>query len=173
MAETTQPKPRFPWSVPWAKDYTNWPQFPPTQITSLIYHDYWDGPLTGLCVVEGRKELCWYRIIESWEDLNVFPKDEHGDIPEDFEPDWRRRYLVHALTHEQADSYLKQHHEFMRRVGRHPPSQAAYEKHVGALPDDVVTSETRAQYFSEQEKSPFELNAPVTEQAVLGWYEVK
>lgn len=73
------------------------------QVRVLWHADFWDGPINGLCQVDGTK--CWF---ELW-------ADDEGDFPEPAE----RRFLVLQLTPQQLAEEERWHDLFRQKVGTH------------------------------------------------------
>src|SRR5580698_1129869 len=88
--------------------YQTLPRLP--NMKKLWHHGYWDGALSGVCEVDGKK--CWFEKIEEWLDNNDYPED-------DDEPLWYRRFLIVQLTTEQFQEIEKCHNKFRRMVGTH------------------------------------------------------
>lgn len=72
-----------------------------TGVQVLWFGDYYDGPLDGLALYDGREY--WF----------IAVADEHGN-PEDQR--WRR-YVLHAISDEQVQAEWVEHREFVAVVG--------------------------------------------------------
>jgi hypothetical protein len=66
--------------------------------------DFQDGPLSGLCEVDG--EVCWFDCID--EEVKGGPRNKHVV----------RTLQVYRLTEEQRDAEVKRHLCFVENVGR-------------------------------------------------------
>ncbi|MEU4339564.1 hypothetical protein AB0F59_33830 [Micromonospora lupini] len=72
-----------------------------TDVRMLWFADYYDGPLDGLALFDGREY--WF----------IAVADEHG-VPVDQE---RRCYVLHAISEEQAQAEWADHRDFVAVVG--------------------------------------------------------
>lgn len=83
------------------KDFTG-------SITILWHHDYWDGPKTGVAVLNG--ELVWFQ--------------DRKDIWDSEEQDWAvSKWNVYQMTPEQLSEVFRRKHLFMKHVGPHTVNQ--------------------------------------------------
>lgn len=130
----------------------------------LLHHGYYDGPLSGMCEVDGQK--CYFEFLDQWSYSNKWPEDDEDD----FEPPWYRRFLIYRLSDEQLAAVEKRHEKFRRMVGKH--SSYINGKREGWFEyTDTITLETVKQYYEEaKHEAPLNLD-PVSPDCVLGWYE--
>lgn len=129
----------------YSKSYLSFPQL--FNFKKLWHISYWDGPINGVCEVDGNK--CWFEVIEMWIDNNSYPEDD-----DDFEQPWSRRFLITKLTDVQFE-YQKNNHEKWEKM--------------------KVAPDTLAQYYAycktEEYKNNYISPVPLTEDCILGWYE--
>lgn len=132
-----------------------------TILKKLWQHDYWDGVISGVCLVNN--EPCWFETIEQFED---FP-DEYDS---NFEPPWYRRFLVWKLTSEQFAAIKERHEKFRRMVGAH----TTYDdngKSLDRFIDGTVSQESTEQFYRESSLRSFPDYNPVSEDQIVGWHE--
>lgn len=143
--------------------YQSFPKLP--EWRKLWHGNYWDGPLSGMCLVNG--ERYWYECIEEYHDNNPYPSEEEYDAG--WEAPWYRRYLIWKLTDEQQAIIDARHEKFQRMVGTH----CDYDEngHRGNFHyNDTVTPETFKQFYAESKlEKPIDITP--TEDRILGWYE--
>lgn len=87
-------------------DESNYPDIS-AQVQLTWACDYEDGPLSGLCTIDG--EVCWFDVVD-WE---VKSDKNTKDRPE------VRLFQVYRLTPEQQDAETERHLCFVENVGRH------------------------------------------------------
>lgn len=98
-----------------------------------IYHfDYWDGPISGLCLVNNKKY--WYQLTEHYDDYNYVP-DCDSEEYDDFEMPWSAKYILINLSEEQVNESEKRHVKFINMVK-----------------SENATPESRALFYKQQEK---------------------
>lgn len=142
--------------------YQNLPKIP--EMRKLYHLGYWDGPLSGMCLVDGQKYF--FECIEEWLDNNSYPEDD-----DDFEAPWYRRYLLWRLTEEQLTSLEERHAKFQRMVGRHTDYDEN-GKRCNFVYNETITPETVAQYYKEAKEETTVISMePVSNDMILGWYE--
>lgn len=142
------------------ENYQKLPQLP--TMRKLWHSNYWDGPLSGMCLIEGQKY--WFECVEEWLDNNSYPEDD-----DDFETPWYRRFLIWKLTDEQQATIEARHAKFQRMVGTH----CDYDEngHRGNFHyNDTITPETFKQFY-EESKLESRMDITPTEDRILGWYE--
>jgi hypothetical protein len=142
-------------------------KFPQLQEMRKLWHSgYWDGPISGMCLIDGQK--CWFDLIEEWSDNNHYPSETDG-VDADWEQPWYRRYLVWKLTDEQQAEIERRHAKFQRMVGTHcdyDDSGSRGHFHY----NDTVTPETFKQYYEESKlEQPMDLTP--NDDQIIGWYE--
>lgn len=141
-------------------NYQRFPKLP--AMRKLCHFGYWDGPLSGLCLIDGQRY--WYECIEEWLDNNNYPEDD-----DDFQAPWYRRFLIWKLTDEQQKYIDERHAKFQRMVGMHTDydenGQRGYFHY-----NDTVTPETFKQFY-EESKLEKPLDITPTDEQILGWYE--
>jgi len=86
----------------------NFPQASRDNVHMLWHTDYWDGPLSGLCIWNGEKY--WFH--------NVF--EEHFEAREDHQCSQQNRYYcLFMLTPQELQEKEYWHGEFRKYVGNH------------------------------------------------------
>lgn len=118
------------------------PRLPATEVTLLWFDNYWDGPLSGLCVFQGREHYFW-----------CFAEAGESELAR-----WYRRFSVHELSPEQLSNEKKWHELFREKVGTHwEPG--------GKLKPQELHHEF---YDAYKKRTPphYELNCPI-----IGWFE--
>lgn len=146
----------------------NYQRFPKLPEMRMLYHlGYWDGPLSGICLIDGQKY--WFECIEEWRDNNKWP-DENDPAYEDFEPPWYRRYLIWKLTDDNLAEIEARHQKWQRMVGMH----CDYDEN-GARKffhyTETITPETVRQYYEDAAKLP-KLDLTPNEDQIIGWHEL-
>jgi hypothetical protein len=112
----------------------------------LWIHDYWDGPLSGMLVYNGK--LRWF------ECCDVAP--ETGDAGS-------RHYLVRDLTEPQIAEEEQWHALFVEHVGDH------WTAHEDGYRGTVKPNEEHAKFYEPYSKrKPPEYSTP----PILGWFEL-
>lgn len=141
-------------------DYDYWLQTPEAfprldGVRLLWHHDFYDGPLSGMCEHTG--ERLWYRVCD--------------------EGAYNRLFLCHRPTPEQAAVIESSHAKFQRMVGLHTDydydgdwcRSRTTELHrgEGAL-------ETWQQYYAEDEADPVPDDTywPATAAHIVGWFSL-
>lgn len=81
----------------WRSGWQKLPYFDKEQAKILWYHDYYNGPLSGVAVVAGEK--CWYTCVDD--------DDPRG-----------RRYTLHTLSPEEIETLTEHHTRFVEHVAR-------------------------------------------------------
>jgi hypothetical protein len=145
----------------------NYQQFPKLDAMKKLWHaGYWDGPLSGMCSVDGQK--CWFQCIEEWDEHNDYPEDE-----DEFEQPWYRRFLIYRLTEEQLLPTEAGHDKFCRMVGTHCNYDEDGVTRGRFHYNDTVTPDTFEQYYKEakENKEPQTDMTPVSDEHIIGWYE--
>lgn len=141
------------------------PQLP--KMKKLWHAGYWDGPLSGVCEIDGQK--CWYEAVAEWIDDNSYPSEDDPAY-EEFEPPWYRRYLIHKLTDAQFKEIEAWHDKFRRMVGTHcdyDDQGIRSNFHY----NETITPETFKQYYEESKTQKVIDVGPVSDDQILGWYE--
>lgn len=136
--------------------------FAKINMQKLWHSAYWDGPINGLCLVNGEK--CWFDLVESWDDKNSYPEDD-----EDFEAPWYRRFLIWKLLPEELVEVERRHAKFVRMVGNHcdyVDGKREYFKYT-----DLITKETVEKYY-EEAKYEKPLSLYPSEDRIIGWSEI-
>lgn len=109
---------------------------------------YWDGPLEGLAILDGRE--VWF----SFADDSCDPKST-----------WSRRFWLVQLTPEQLSLELEQHAEFQRYVGTHFDYDNDGRRNIYAQRPISEHSKFFAKYGA-LDRSPGDLS----ENEVIGWF---
>lgn len=141
--------------------YQTLPQIP--EMKKLYHLGYWDGPLSGMCLVNGEKYF--FECIEEWTDNNSYPEDD-----DDFEAPWYRRFLLWKLTDEQQAHLDQRHAKFQRMVGTHTDYDES-GKRGNFVYNEQITAETVAQFYRESKDEPWISMDPASDDMILGWYE--
>jgi hypothetical protein len=81
-----------------------------SKIDYLWIGDFWDGPLSGMLILDGSE--CWFE---------CFAESEEEGSP------WYRRYAVVSLSPEQLKQEKEVHADFQQYVGRHWDCDASSE----------------------------------------------
>lgn len=144
----------------YADNYQKFPQL--KEMRKLWHSGYWDGPLSGMCLIDGQK--CWFECIDEWGNHNSYPEDD-----EEFEQPWYRRFLIWKLTDQQQTEIEKRHAKFQRMVGTHCDYDD--EGHRGHFHyNDTVTPESFKQYY-EEAKLEEKIDITPNDDQIIGWYE--
>jgi len=143
--------------------YQNLPHL--SEMKKLWHHGYWDGAVSGVCEVDGKK--CWFGLIEDYFENNGAPEDASAD----WDPPWYRRFLIVQLTAEQFKEIEKRHNKFRRMVGTHTDYDD--QGHRGSFHyTDTITQETFDTFYREAKTEvPFDFEAD-SDAYVLGWVEI-
>jgi hypothetical protein len=141
--------------------YQKFPQLP--EMKKLWHRAYWDGPLSGLCLVDNQKY--WFECIEEWLDNNSYPENDDYD----FEPPWYRRFVIWKLTDKQLTVIEAQHAKFQRMVGTHTDYDENGNRGYFHY-NETITPETFRQYYDEA-KLETQLDITPSDAQIIGWYE--
>ena len=137
--------------------YRNMPEIPATQVRLLWHSRYYDGPLDGMLLFQGKK--FWFRIFRAQQIEEVRPRVDSQGLA------WRDyyvRYLVIELTETQVSEEEHWHSTFSELVGPHTDYDEAGER------SHVPPKQGWQSYFTlSKEKKPLDLS----ENPVLGWFE--
>jgi hypothetical protein len=117
------------------------------EIRLLWHSDYWDGPLSGLLLLDGRKY--WFQIAD-----------------EDFEPNfYPRTFVIVELTAKQLAAEEKWHQLFQEKVGTHTDYDEAGRRNFGG----VLPRKTWPEFYNafKQWKKPNYLK-----NQIVGWFEM-
>jgi len=127
-------------------DYAAMPRIHREALRMLWIHDYWDGPLTGMLVYDGK--LRWF------ECCDVNP--ETSDVG-------ARRFVVRDVAEEQIAEEERWHALFVEHVGDHWTVQG------DDRPGTVKPAEEHAKFYG-----PYSKRAPsdYTTRPILGWFEL-
>lgn len=134
-------------------------------VRKLFHVGYYDGPLSGMCLLGGEK--CWFDHLADYPDEHPeFYDDDNNDSWSDVP--WSRRYLVWKLTPEQIENQEYNHSMFQQLVGVHTDYDENGKRPLGALRD----SESMNKYYKEVSPTLVYLSMePATEDMIVGWYE--
>jgi hypothetical protein len=129
-------------------DYEQYPERKLEEIRLLWDSDYWDGPLSGLLLLDGRKY--WYQMVEE------------GSEPY---TEFYRRFAIVELTGEQLAEEEKWHRLFQEKVGRHTDYDAAGKRNLGS----VLPQRTWNEFYDafKQWQQPNYL-----ENRIVGWFKM-
>ena len=131
---------------------------------------YYDGPLSGMCLVDGEK--CWFDHLVDYPDEHPEFYDEDNDDTWADLP-WGRRYLVWKLTPEQIENLEYNHSFFQKMVGTHMDCDENGNRKIGQVYSGDATPETLKKYYKEVSPTLVRKSvAPATEDMIIGWYEV-
>jgi len=123
-------------------EYDHLPRIDRADVRLLWHSDFWDGPINGLCLYQGRK--CWFEACAEGEQDDGF----------------YRRYLVLILTKGQLDEEEFWHELFRRKVGTHTDYGDAERK--------VLPRETWHEFYDEFGKRG---EVDYSGNPALGWFE--
>jgi hypothetical protein len=124
------------------------------QLIKLVYHnDYWDGPLSGVCRVEGLSDDRYYfQSINDYHDhldLRIFSLHQLTSEEWKLEDYWHQQFEQHVGTHTNYDS------EGKRGVGEVKP-QATHHLYYQAVKDRPYRNDLKSRpavgYFDLREK---------------------
>jgi hypothetical protein len=149
-------------------DVTGVPNFPWEQIRFLYHCGYYDGPLSGFCLIAGEK-LFFDCISEG----NLTPEyiawwnsedesDESGPEPHYVEGYWRR-YALYRLSPEDLAFEERCHAAFREHVGVHTDYDENGKRPLGHVRPQ---SEWSKFYDDPQWK-----NRPVYHKTLVGWFD--
>lgn len=128
----------------------------PKEIQLLWDDDYYDGPISGVCMVQGEK--CYYR---------MFNFDEYVAFQDGRIDDFTSfKYVIIALTKEQLVEEEKWHQLFREKVGLHTDYNEFGERGSSKIRPPELRDEFYRRYkeraFPDYSKSP-----------IIGWFEIK
>ncbi|HEY7426082.1 MAG TPA: hypothetical protein VH682_17760 [Gemmataceae bacterium] len=125
-------------------EYVHLPRIDRGEVQLLWHCDFWDGPISGLCLYQGRK--CWFQVCAEGE-------EEEGDP-------FYRRFLLLELSPEQLADEERWHELFRQKVGTHTDH--------GEARGELKRKEMWQEFYDEYAKRPkvdYTVNQPV------GWFE--
>lgn len=137
----------------------------------LWHHDYYDGPLSGMCDCEGFR--LWFSMAESYLD-----SEEYEASVDVHEWPWWRRYICHQPTDEQMRVIVGEHDRFRVMVGTHTDYvydengvrcvRSSFGYHGG------VTEETVFAFYEHQRENPTPQHVyePSSPDRIVGWFEL-
>lgn len=145
----------------------NYQKFPKlTKMRKLWHLNYWDGPLSGMCLIDGQKY--WFDCIEQYHDNNPQMTDEEFYAGNEYP--WYRKFLIWKLTDDQQAVIEARHAKFQRMVGTHTDYDENGQRSNFHY-NDTVTPETLKQFYEESKlEKPFSIE-PFSDAYILGWYE--
>jgi len=144
---------------------------PDVKMKMLWHHGYWDGPLTGLCLLNDSRETepnnqkYWFECVELWMDNNSYPEDD-----DDFVAPWWRRFLVIKPTDDQLLDIEARHAKFQRMVGTHCDYNDEGVRGYFSY-GETTTKEYVAQYYKE---APYDTRVvcDLNDDQIIGWIEL-
>lgn len=137
---------------------------PKIEPPKMLFHvGYWDGPLSGLCLVDGTK--CWFAMSEEYDG----PHPETEQERDDFTPPWYRRFLVWRLSAEELAEVERRHEKFRRMVGTHCDYTEDGLRGRFALGGEI-TQATVDRYYAESKLEPVQ-NLKPADGSIVGWFE--
>jgi hypothetical protein len=127
-------------------DYAAFPRIDREALRMLWIHDYWDGPLSGMIVHDGK--LRWFECC----DLNPETRDVGA-----------RRFVVRDLAEEQIAEEERWHALFVEHVGDH------WTVHGDGRRGTVKPPEEHAKFYE-----PYSKRSPpdYSTRPILGWFEL-
>ena len=133
----------------------------------LLWHSgYWDGPISGMCEVDGKKH--WFSQAEAVQDevlgemyFQLFDK-EHNE--EDY--DRIRFYYVYALPEEIVTAITAEHDLFIQYVGAHTDYDEKNKREVGA---GVKPEEEWRKYYDKRQA--IDVKSHVIRENRIGWFD--
>lgn len=152
----------------------NYQHLPKIEKIKLLYHlGYWDGPLSGICEIDGEK--LYFKCVEEWIDNNRYPT-EAEDPENEFEPPWWRRFLIVRLTEQQLERIESRHKKFQRMVGLHTDYREDGTRSNYHY-NETINVETTAAFYTESKaealiEAPISME-PASDEHVLCLYEWK
>jgi hypothetical protein len=140
--------------------YKNLPQIDAKDVRILWHCGYYDGPLDGICLYQGRK--CWFEIFQSLrvEDVRKRVDNEGGSVWLDYYV----RYLVVELSDDQITEEDYWHELFRQKIGTHCDYDEKEHRQIGGLKPQEVWAE----YF---DAAPKINSRDFSQNHVLGWFE--
>lgn len=140
------------------------------EVRKLWAAGYYDGPLSGMCLVNGDK--CWFDHLADYPDEHPeFYDEDNNDTWADLP--WGRRYLVWKLTPEQIENLEYNYSIFQKMVGTHMDYDENGNRQVGGVYSGDATPETLEKYYKEVSKTLVHLSTDTeSEEMIIGWYEV-
>lgn len=152
--------------------YTSFPKIEKKDFKKLYHLGYYDGALSGVCLVNGEKY--YFDCIEEWTDNYYFPPED-DPIYEDFSPPWARRFLIIKLPDNILSSIEERHKKFQQLVGNHTDyddnGKRSYFVYNDSITPDTVKQyykEVKTEVIPEQDKLS---NFCPEEKDIIGWYE--
>jgi hypothetical protein len=127
----------------------NLPQIARQAVRLLWHDDYWDGPLSGMLLYQGKEY--WFQMIAENDDPDLVA--------------FYRRFAVLELTEAQLQEEHKWHTLFQEKVGTHTDYDVAGQRELGALKPQELWHEF---YDAYKECTP----STYLENTVIGWMEI-
>ena len=128
--------------------YQSLPKLDRSELSLLWYSDFWDGPKSGLLLLQGGKY--WFQMFEESQDPDL--------------ADFYRRFLVVELTEEQLSEEEQWHALFQEKVGRHTDYGLNRREELAKLRPRHIQEEFYSLY---RERKPLDINS----NPVVGWFE--
>lgn len=139
--------------------YKNLPQIGTKDVRILWHGSYYDAPLDGICLYQGRK--CWFEIFQALQIDDVRKRvDNEGVVWFDY---WVR-YLLVELSDDQITEEDCLHELFRQKVGTYCDYDEQEQRRVGVLKPQEVWTEF---FETTKKRKPRDFS----QNYVLGWFE--
>lgn len=115
------------------------------QVKFLWHSNYWDGPLSGMCLYQGQKY--WFEIIDEF--WSPKPDEVEENFSDDYDPTRTRTFKLIELSPEQLKDETVWHRYFQIMVGRH----CDYDKNGKRVPKRLRYTEESFKKFYDAAKT--------------------
>ncbi|HNT76083.1 MAG TPA: hypothetical protein PKH77_13800 [Anaerolineae bacterium] len=141
------------------KYYRQLPQIDVKEVRMLWHCAYWDGPLDGILLYQGK--LHWFQIFYTLRTDEMQSRVDEENIAWN---DYFVRYLIIELSEEQIKEEEYWHGLFRQKVGTHTDYDENGHRTIGALAPKDMWSEF---YEAYKTRTPRDLS----NNQIVGWFE--
>jgi hypothetical protein len=139
--------------------YQQLPQIDEKKIRLLWHHSYFDGPINGILLYEGKTH--WFKLFYPLRTDEIRSRTDKDGIVWN---DYFVRYLVIELTEEQVREEEYWHELFRQKVGTHTD----YDENGQRKISELKPENSQKEYF---ELSKTRNSIDLSNNLVIGWFE--
>jgi hypothetical protein len=139
--------------------YRQLPQIDERDVRLLWHNDYYDGPLNGILLYQGK--MCWFQIFHALRTDEVRSREDKDGIAWN---DHFVRYLLVELSEEQVKEEKYWHELFQKKVS----TRSDYDENGHRKTGEVKPKEMWNEFYE-----PYKMRKPsdLSNNLVLGWFQ--